>query len=373
MGEKNNRQSSSLYEYLNWRGDISFSALPLCEVDSLILSIISYMELSGFVCEELDGSKPPVLLNVTKAFLRAQRGSVKSPGLIIPRETVTLLVRASKTQRFGLTRPFCYVNRICDEEQKQFSAMSFMLGDGSTFVAFRGTDDTLVGWKENFNMSFMHPVPAQKEALAYLEDIASKTKGKLYVGGHSKGGNLAVFAAVKASEATKERIVAVYNNDGPGFDKTFIEGEDYKAMRDRIHTLVPQSSVVGMLLEHEERYKVVKSSSAGLWQHNGFSWEAMGGSFIKLDSVDEESKAVDRTLKKWIASMSYEQRALFVDSLYEAFTSTNAKTLTDLNDDKLKLAKAWNSMDSETKANFRKCVNLIFGKKNAKQLKITEN
>lgn len=370
--DKRSNQSSSLYEYLDWRGDIGFDVLPLCEVDSLILSIISYIDFSGAVDEEFPDKKPPVMLSVTKKYLRLQQGSIKSPGLIIPRETVTLLVRASKTARFGLIRPFCYVNRICDEEQKQFCAVSFMLPDGSTFVTFRGTDDTLVGWKENFNMSFMHPVPSQSEALAYLEKIASLTSGKLYVGGHSKGGNLAVFASVKASDATKDRIAAVYNHDGPGFDVEFIGGEDYKVIRDRIHTLVPQSSVIGMLLEHEERYKVIKSNSTGLLQHNGFTWEVMGGSFVRLDSIDEESKNIDRSMKEWVAELSYEERAQFVDAMYEALVSTNAKTLSELGADKFKLIKAWGSLDGTTRANLVKCVNLILGKKNSRQVKSPE-
>lgn len=373
MAEKNNNQSSALYDYLNWRGDIGFDVLPLGEVDNLIFSIISYINFDGIIEGELSAKRPLVLLSATKSFLRSQEGTVKSLGLIIPKETVTLLVRAAKTPRFGLSRPICYVNKICDEEQKQFCALSFLLPGGGTFVSYRGTDDTLVGWKENFNMSFMHPVPAQTEALEYLEYIASKTSGKLYVGGHSKGGNLAVFASVKASAATKERIVAVYNNDGPGFDEGFIATDEYKEIQERIHTLVPQSSVVGMLLEHEERYKVVKSNTTGLWQHNGFSWEVMGGSFIKLDETDMESKTIDRALKAWVASLSYEKREQFVDSLYEALTSTNAKTLSELNSDKLKLIKAWNSMDSETRSNLIRCVNLIFGKKAAKQMKLTDN
>ncbi len=373
MADKNTNQSSSLYEYLNWRGDIGFEILPLGEVDNLIFSLISYMDFEEVVSGELLQKKPPVLLNVTKSYLRSQEGKIKKLGLIIPKETITLLVRASKTPRFGLSRPFCYVNKICDEEQKQFCALSFMLPDGNVFVSYRGTDDTLVGWKENFNMGFMHPVPAQTEALSYLEYIASKTKGRLYVGGHSKGGNLAVYASVKATAATKARIAAVYNNDGPGFNKEFINSDEYREMQDRIHTLVPQSSVVGMLLEHEESYKVIKSNTTGLLQHNGFSWEVMGGSFIKLDDVDNESKTIDIALKTWISGLSYEEREQFVDSLYEALTSTNAKTLSELSADKLKLVKAWSSMDSETRSNLVKCVNFVFGKKAAKQLKVSEN
>ena len=365
-------QTGSLYDYLNWRGDLSFENVPPCEVDNLLLSIISYIDLSGAIREEFPTKKTAALLTATRNYLRSQSGIIKDLGLIIPRETVTLLVRASKTARFGLVRPVCYVNRICDVEQKQFSAVSFLLPGGGVFVAFRGTDDTLVGWKENFNMSFMHPVPAQTEAAKYLEYIAERTEGKIYVGGHSKGGNLAVYSAVKSPPEVKERIAAVYNNDGPGFSKEFIEGEDYLSIRDRIHTLVPQSSVVGMMLEHEERYTVVKSTSVGLLQHNGLSWSVMGGGFIKLDSVDEQSRLIDRSLKNWLAEISIEDRERFVDELYEALSSTNAKTLTELGADKKKLVKAWSSMDNEARTQLLKCIGTIRGRKNLKPQKITE-
>ena len=364
MSEKSLLQTSALFDYLSWRGDLLFETVPLCEVDSLILSILTYIDFGDFVSEELSfEKKPPVLLTVTKDFLRAQNGAIPSMGLIIPKETVTLLARAAKTPRFGLIRPFGYVNRICDEEQKQFSAISFALGEKDTFVAFRGTDDTLVGWKENFNMSFMHPVPAQREAVEYLEAVAAQTEGNIYLGGHSKGGNLAVFAATKASESVRARIVAVYNNDGPGFDADFIHGEDYTAIKDRIYTFVPQSSVVGMLLEHEESYTVVKSRLSGLLQHNGFSWEVMGNGFIRLDSICEESKLIDSSLREWLEEMSAEERESVVDSLYEALSAQGAKTLSDLGADKKKIVKAWSAMDNESRNQVRRCINIIFGKK----------
>ena len=373
MAQNVANQTSGLFDYLDWRGDLSFENVPVCEVDSLIFSMISYIDFTDAVDEELGDKKPQVLLGATKAYLKKHSGIIKSIGLILPREIITLLVRASKSARFGLTRPFCHVNRVCDEEQKQFSATSFMLPGGDVFVAFRGTDDTLVGWKENFNMSFMHPVPAQTEAQSYLEHIASLTDGKIYVGGHSKGGNLAVYAAVKANKATKKRIAAVYNNDGPGFDKDFIESADYDSMRERIFTLVPQTSVVGMMLEHEERYSVVKSTSTGLLQHNGLTWSVMGGSFIRLDSIDEESRLIDSSLKGWLASISIEDRERFVDELFEVLTSTNAKTLSELNSDKRKIVKAWNAMDNEFRSQLLRGLSMIVGKKNIKQQKLVEN
>ena len=372
MPETQKGKFANIFDYVNWRGDLSFEQSPVCEVDGLIFSILSYVDYSEVVPSEIHGvRKPPALLTVTKRYLKAHSGGdVPALGLMLSKEIVKLLVKASKTKRFGLCAPLCYVNNVCDTEEKQFSAIAFSLENGDTFIAFRGTDDTLVGWKENFNMSFIYPVPAQKDAAAFLEYVASKTEGKIYLCGHSKGGNLAVYAGVKASKAVKERIVRIYSNDAPGFDQDFIRGSDYKQTCDRISTFLPQSSVVGMLLEHEESYTVVRSKSAGLLQHNGFSWEVMGNKFIHLDSISESSRVVDRNMKKFLSEMSKEERSRFVDSLFEAIESkTGAKTLTELNSDKMKLFKVWGSLDDTSKAQFRKVAGLLVGKKSEKKKK----
>ena len=256
-----------------------------------------------------------------------------------------------------------FVNEINEEDETQFCAMTLLADDGSVFVVFRGTDDTIVGWKENFNMSFMHPVPAQKKAAEYLAREMNARRGDFYVSGHSKGGNLAVYAATTCPEGLKRRIKAVYNNDGPGFNLSFVESEEYLSIRDRVRTLVPESSVVGMLLEHEEKYEVVKSNTVGLLQHNGFSWQLLGNKFIYLDEISEESKKIDETVKEWLSSTDPEKRRAVVDSVYEILTSDNIKTLTELNADKLKIIKAWGSLDAESRGYILKIVRTLMVKK----------
>ena len=367
-----NSKFCNVFDYLNWRGDLSFDQVGVCEVDGLIFSILSYVDYSEVVSSEIHGiRRPPALLTITKRYLSAHSGGdIPELGLMLSKEIVKLLVKASKTKRFGLLRPICFVNKICDQTEMQFSAIAFSFENGDTFVAFRGTDDTLVGWKENFNMSFIYPVPAQKEAVAFLDYVASKTQGRIYLGGHSKGGNLAVYAGVKASLKTRERIERIYSNDAPGFDAAFIGGKDYKDMKERISTFLPQSSVVGMLLEHEEGYTVIKSRNSGLLQHNGFSWEVMGGKFIYLDSISENSKVLDKKMKSFLAGMTKEERENFVDSLFDALsTNTGAKTLTELSAEKLKLFKVWGTLDDTSKAQFRKIASIIMGKKRQEKKK----
>ena len=268
------KEITTVFDYLDWRGDISFSQMPLCEVDSLIFSLLSYIDFDGIVPSPKE-IKRINLLAAAKKFIKKYKDEGKPDiGFIIPKDVVVLLAKAAKTKRFGEVWLSSYENKICDGEEKQFSALTFIFknteGAEALFVAFRGTDDTIVGWKENFNMSFMQPVPSQLEAVEYLSAVAANAFGEITLGGHSKGGNLSVYAAVSAPERVKERINEVYNLDGPGFNIDFLASEEYRGMRDRIRTIVPHSSIVGMLLEHEESYEVISSSQTGLLQHNGF-------------------------------------------------------------------------------------------------------
>ena len=184
-------------------------------------------------------------------------------------------------------------------------------------------------------MSFMQAIPAQLDAVSYLNHVAADTLHPcIIVGGHSKGGNLAIYAAIHSEEAVKARIVAVYSNDGPGYRREVLDSEAYREMADRIINIVPQSSVIGRLLEHDNKYTVVYSPASGLWQHDGFSWEVKGTAFVLAPALSAESEMIDRSLKKWVADMDEAQREKFVDSLYRVLTATNAKTLTDLTRDR---------------------------------------
>jgi hypothetical protein len=205
------------------------------------------------------------------------------------------------------------------------------LGNGTAVVTYRGTDDTLVGWKEDMNMCFLPVVPAQLKAVEYLHIVAETHKGKIILAGHSKGGNLAVYAAVQCDPDIRERITAIYSNDGPGFGKNILDDPDYQQIRPLICNLVPHSSVVGMLLEHDENFTVVKSrQKSGLLQHNGLSWEILGNSFVHLKDVTPESRKLDRTVNQWIRDMAPEQREEFAEAVYQLFSVDGAQTLTDL-------------------------------------------
>lgn len=320
----------TLFDYVKWRGDLSFTEAPYNEVDSLIFSLLSYLNLEGIVPAEHNGASVPIQAAANSYFARNPNPKKISMGLIVPKDIVKLFRYIKDTKRFRNVEIKACVNLIDLEKQMQFSAMSFITEDQALTVAFRGTDDTIVGWKEDLNMCFLPVVPAQLTAVKYLERAAASFKGAIRITGHSKGGNLAVYSAVHCTQTVKKRLLNVWSNDGPGFHKKLLENEDYIELRPIIRSFVPQNAVVGMLLEHEENYVVVKSRQKGLYQHDGLSWEVMGGSFVYLDDVTEGSKRTERILKEWVAEMTPEQREQFIDALYQLLSSDNALTLTDL-------------------------------------------
>ena len=248
-----------LFDYLDWRGELSLAQSPFNPVDNLLLSTLSYAPLDHLVDREGTG-----------LWAAAERWEAAG-GVWPPRpergrgefreEVLRLFGALARAPRFSGLMLRDWVSHLDAGTEEQFAALTIDTGDGARFVSYRGTDSTLVGWKEDFNMSYQTPVPAQRSAAEYLFDALRRWGGPLRLGGHSKGGNLAVYAA--AACRTPDRLLAVYNNDGPGFCAGAVDEAGYEAVRGRIHTFVPQSSVVGMLLDHEEDYTVVRSDQIG--------------------------------------------------------------------------------------------------------------
>lgn len=325
---------ANIFDYLDWRGDIPFSASPMNEIDNLIFSELCFMNFTDIVSSDVAAEGIPLRL-ASQLYSQLHAKDAPSMGLIVPADIPVLMRKMAETERFRNLLLRGYVDRIEEDTQKQFAALTIEISEDELYVAYRGTDDTIVGWKENFNMSFMQAVPAQLDAVEYLNRVASNTKHKkITVGGHSKGGNLAVYASICCDECHKSRIVKVYSNDGPGYRREVVESEAYKSMENRIVNIIPQSSVVGRLLEHTDQYRVVQSNASGLWQHDGFSWGVLGTQFVAAPKLTADSERIERMVKQWIDEMDETQREKLVDSIYRVLTSTNAKTLTDLTRDR---------------------------------------
>ena len=232
---------SNIVDYIKWRGDLSFEADPINEIDNLILSRISYLPFKEIKFNNKEKFK--ILAN---RFLELKKEDFHQI------DDISLIEELAKSNRYKDLIFSDYYEKIDEEEEKQFAAITVWLPNNELFVSYRGTDATIVGWKEDFNMSFMINVPSQLEGVKYLEAISKKYfRKKLRIGGHSKGGNVAVYSSIFCNKKTKSRIIDVTNADGPGFDKSIIQTKEYKEILDRIHTFIPQTSIIGRLLEHE--------------------------------------------------------------------------------------------------------------------------
>ncbi len=344
---------ANLMDYLDWRGDLTLAVSPFNEVDALILAELSFVDFEGIVPPPEVGRG--VRLNeAAEAFFARHGGRDVDMGVLVPDGISQMLRKLMASPRFcGMTLNG-YEALLDDEVEEQFSALTIDLGNGSIYISFRGTDDTIVGWKEDLNMSFLEEIPSQKQAVDYVARIARQYPEKtLRIGGHSKGGNLAVYSAAKSSGNIQERIVAVHNNDGPGFIWDISKTPGHKRIAGRIHTVLPQTSVVGMLMEHEKHYQVVYSTYDGLYQHDGFSWQVKGTQFVHLDDFSREGKLVDEALSSWADSLNTQQREALAEALYSVFTATGAKTLSELNEEKLKSAsamlKTYKNLDRESR------------------------
>ncbi len=352
---------ANVMDYLDWRGDLSFLQSPFNEVDNLLLSKLCFVDLTGIVPAPGEPGSVPLPAAADEYFSR--HGYDEPLGLLIPADIHPMFRKMAGSVRFGELALSSFVNRVDEVREEQFSALTASLPDGTKYVAFRGTDDNIVAWKENFCMSVNDAVPAQTDAAAYLHGVALEGPEPLRVGGHSKGGNLAVYAAVHCVPEVQARILRVYNNDGPGFRDSVTEHPGYDRVCGRITTLVPQSSVVGMLLTHSREYEVVHSTQSGPFQHNGFSWEVLGTSFVRRADLTVGGRLVDRTVKAWADNLTLEQRREFVDAFFGVLTSAGARTLSDLNEHRMRMAveiaKNWKQLKPETHKLLSDTLNLL--------------
>ena len=311
-----------MVEYMKWRGDLGFERSPVNEIDALIFSQLSYLHFRD-------------ALGDMAAPLQAAAGRVEAlerePGnaqLVADRHA--LLGSAAASDRFGsLTVHHC-VDWFDADREMQFAAVTIDLPVGSHIIAYRGTDATVVGWKEDFNMSFACPVPSQTEAVRYLNSLAAATAGPLILSGHSKGGNLAMYAAACCDETVRSRIEALYLFDAPGLDEATLASEGYRLALPKVKAYVPQTSVIGQLMGVPKVYTVVRSSANGISQHNPFTWGLNGPHFDTLPALDQTSKLMKATIDDFLSDSTPEKRQLLVETLFNVLGAANAHTFGEM-------------------------------------------
>ena len=325
---------STIFDYLK---EVTYDSIydrPFNELDVLALTELTYLPFGHIVPQ---GDTTGIQVRLSDAMELIDR----TTDFIVSNQHLQLVDDLATSKRFKNIKLLNYVDEYDPDVQKQFAAMTYRLSLDTYLVVFRGTDDTLIGWKEDFHMTYMDHVPAQKRAASYLQHVMKEfPKGRFLVAGHSKGGNLATYACSYLPDSLFERVDAIYSYDAPGLNKAIIETEGYQRTSPNIRRFVPQGSIVGMMLEVPEPTTIVKSHDfGGFAQHDAFTWEIKDYSFVTVSETSPDSQQTDLTLKQWVRETSAEERKKFFDTFFGIFLDAGITSINDLTDLK-QLAKA---------------------------------
>lgn len=343
----------NIIDYLNWRGDLSFKKDTINEVDKIILARFSYLPFKDILLENKD-----CIENISNKMKDL------SLDKFIWKDDKEFIIKLGQTKRYKDLVVTDYQEILDLEAEKQFAAVTIWLPNRYKYISFRGTDMSLVGWKEDFNMSFMQNIPSQKEAVRYLNEIGGKYITKLILGGHSKGGNIAVYAAMFCKDRIKRKIVEIINADGPGFDESVFNTENYIKTLEKVNTYIPQSSIIGRLLEHDEDYEIIHSTQKGIMQHDIYTWQVNATNLVRISNLTNDSQFVNKVLRDWLKNTTPEQRKNFVNIIYDVLISTEAKSVSDFGIDTFKkvttVIKSYKNIDKEERKEIETMIKLMF-------------
>ena len=315
---------ADMLDYIRWRGDLPFTVSPPNEVDAVIFSTLSYIPFRGRTVFHPEEAIP--FSEAVEEFFSYP----EPPNYIRAQRDLDLLKAAGESVRFGNTRITEYRPKFIKEQDTQFAGVTFLLDDGSLFVTFRGTDNTLVGWKEDLSMSFRSVIPSQALAKQYLQDVLMTHSGPVRVSGHSKGGNVAVYAVSQSAPVIRDRVLEVYNQDGPGFSAEFLEDPGYRSILPKIRTYLPQGSMIGVVLYRAEPVIIVQSHETSIMQHDPFSWNICGTAITRMDALNANSRFFRLTMENWLAGFDMDDRVRLVNMLYDLLTSGDVEVMDDI-------------------------------------------
>lgn len=314
----------NMIDYLKWRGDLTFDKDPFNLVDNLLFAYISYTNLDGIV--DNSGKEVTIKEAANKYFESHTMEEIEKSRSLIARAPEVLKYMA-ETERFKNCKLKYYVNEIDDKTTQQFSAMHIKMDNKTTYIAFCGTDDTLIGWHEDFQMSYKE-INAQKLAIKYLNETATRI-GKFYVGGHSKGGNLANYGAQKCHKRVQDKIIMIFDNDGPGISDELFKQKEYDNIRERYLKIVPEFSFFGLIYSRDCNMVVVKSDQLLVLQHIAHSWLVEGKDFIRVEKVTDESIMIQKALNRFLEDVDLTQREKFVDDFFNTLHNAGIEMLYD--------------------------------------------
>ena len=314
----------NLHEYLDYCQNLSFSDLPFNELDGLIFSMLPMIDCS--ISFPKRGKRD--FFHCIARHVRVHE--LNNLGLIIPSDITKMLYRASKTKRFSHIQIHSFSSIIDYTSETQATSLIAEINENLSVVVFSGTDDTIVGWKEDFKMMYSSEVPCLKHSLDYLNKVGKELKD-FYIVGHSKGGMEAMYAFGYCDEDIQKKIIKVYSYDGPGLGKKICENIPYERLEKIVH-IIPQGGIIGRLFNSPVEPKIIYSTFRGLQQHNPMSWEFARGK-IALQEVHEfnvQSNLMKQKIDDIIHSLSEEKTKEFVHYLFEVMSAGGSLTLTDI-------------------------------------------
>lgn len=359
---------ATIIDFLNRNKDVPFSKMPLTDADILCLNEIGYITFGEVLAGDFDLSKELALHDV---LLRYEEQGQEIPyDFLLTKDRVDLIKLMVSSKRFEGLCLSNYVNEIDEALEKQFAAMVFRLPEiNHTQIVFRGTDDSMVGWKEDFKLTYMREIPAHRSAIAYLKNYLSTHEGQVVVSGHSKGGNLAVYATSHLPLEFQEKITCVYMLDAPGLQTSVLKSQSYQAIRSRIKGIRPEESIVGVMLEIDVPQEIVASNSFGVFQHAATNWQVdeLTGNYVLAEKPTELSLNLQQTFKQWTDELSSQELKLLFDTLFDTLIGSGITSLNDVSGLNLNSASKFltaignfRSVDDRKKNLMSKSIRLLF-------------
>lgn len=311
-----------IFDYIEEKKDISFTELPLTEVDNVVFSRLSYLDCFGHIGKTL------TKIAKTYAYTSKDESRLFGKTLMLSEE---LLRKCAKTKRYGniVVTDFKEIANV--DYATAFCGCVFKLVNGTSFISFRGTDDKIMSLYEDAELAYSFPVPCQVAALQFTRKVLEEQDGKFYLGGHSKGGNSALFAYVFLNDEAKKRVIEVFNNDGPGFPKDIVKVLITPEINARVTTIVPEDSIVGRLLDMSDEYIIIKSSATGGSQHNVFTWIVDGDKFERAEKFGAFSEFIEDRLTQRLDTISLDKMKKVTDTVYNLAVMNGIETASDIN------------------------------------------
>ncbi len=308
---------NNIFSYIKWRGDLSFEVNKFNEVDSLILCAFTYVKIDNYINKD-------EIISIEELYKKYQKNPIDKT--IFNENNLKLFSKLSKSTRFKNIKVSKFINKVSNLKEEQFRAMTFILPNNTLYIAFSGTDETVVGWKEDFNLSFMDVIPSQRDALNYLIDIIYHTKKNVYIGGHSKGGNLALFSSIYLNNDLKNQIIKVNIYDGPGLSKKAFSNINFKIINNRIESFIPKSSIIGNIFINKTKTYIVESSNIGIFEHDLYSWNIDNNKIVCINKPD---KKLCNNINSLIEKIPKEKRVEIINTIYEILEKSGITNVED--------------------------------------------